>query len=55
MEHPPDYDGHPPTPPPRDVFLAALAAWQRWLDVDDDTTIAQLRVLVDPSRQAVAP
>ena len=57
MENAPDYDGQPPAPPPRHEFLAALAAWQRRLGVDDDTTIGQLKVLVDPSgqSQAVAP
>lgn len=49
------YDGNRPAPPPRDDLLAAVAAWHRWLGVDDDTTIAQLRDLVDPSGQAVTP
>lgn len=52
MEHQPNYDGDRGAPPPRDEFLSSLEAWQRWLDVSDDTTIGQLRVLVDPSGRA---
>lgn len=55
MENLLPYDGNPPARPPRDDFLGAVAAWHRWLGVDDDTTNAQLRDPVDPSGQAVTP